>query len=457
MRMKPFVAVGMGMLLLLLCPRVDWAQSEDRVRQLEQDLSRMRQDIEALKRERADAGKEAYHFPITLGASITVRYDSTSIEDKPDVRFEDEQAGFRTRDRFWAEFTPDGPVNAGIRLTTGENSNPVSPFVRFGELGRSRSFNLDQFWIAVRPWQFFDKNPRDKLPADVAIIGGRMPQPFWRGDWGTWKSEMIWDNDISPEGFAVQIKVPKLAPDFSLQATAGYFVIEEVENLRFNGLIGDTYMVAGQIKAEYKPLAAAAVSLYSFNRLNAGLFAPAFNPLTGVTLTPGASAILLRETALQRTNIQVNYGPNASGFVEDSFTVFNFTGQLHYPLPILPALATEIFLVGDYANNLSVSQAEQGYGITLGLRGGGKEGTKINPFHIWVTFRDVSNDATLSTFADSDLGAGTGYRGFGTGVNYRIHKNLLMQVAGFAFERRIGLSQEDIYWKRVYVDLVANF
>lgn len=457
MRMKPLMAVGMGIVMLLLCPRMNWAQSDERMRQLEQELSRMRQDVEALKKERAEAGKQPYQFPITLGASITVRYDSTSIEDKPDVRFEDEQAGFRTRDRFWAEFTPDGPVNAGIRLSTGENPNPVSPFVRFGDLGRSKSFNIDQFWIAVRPWQLFDNRGRDALPADVAIIAGRMPQPFWRGGWGTWNSEMIWDSDVSPEGFALQIKVPKVAPNFSIQGTAGYFVIEEVENLRFTGLIGDTYLVAGQIKAEYKPIGALAVSYYNFNRLNAGLFAQNFNPLVGATLTQGTTAFLLREPALQRTNIQINYGPNASGFVEDSFSVINFTGQLHYALPVLPALAPEVFLVGDYANNLNVGQAKQGYGITVGLRGGGKEGSKINPFHIWATFRDVSNDATLSTFADSDLGAGTGYRGVGTGVNYRFHKNLLMQVAGFAFERRLGLSREDIYWKRVYVDLVANF
>ena len=453
MTLRSLIAGGVGLLLLVLSPGLSGAQtSDERMRQLENELLRMRQDVEALKKDRA-AAAQPYQFPINIGASITIRYDVTSIEDKADIRYDDRRDGFRTRDRFWAEYTPDGPVNAGVRLSTGETPNPVSPFVRFGDLFRSKSCNLDQFWIAVRPLQFFDTRPRDSLPADVAVILGRMPQPFWRGDWGTWRSEIIFDNDISPEGIALQMKA-NLAPDLQIVATGGYFVIQEVDDFRFAGLTGDTFLAAGQIKAEYKPIGAVAVSLYGYNRLNAGEFTPSFNPLTGATVTPGTAAILLRDTNLQRTNNQISLGTGAVGFVKDTFNVFNFTAQLHYPLPVLVALAPQIFLVGDYANNLSVAKDKQGYGITLGLRGGGKEGTGVNPFHIWFTYRNVDNGATLATFADSDLGAGTGYRGIGTGVNYRLHKNLLVQIAGFAFD---GFPMKDVYWRRVFFDVVANF
>src|SRR5262249_50822358 len=173
--------------------------------------------------------------------------------------------------------------------------NPTSPFVRFGDLFRSKSFNLDQFWIAIRPIQFFDSRPRDYLPADVAVILGRMPQPFWRGDWGTWRSEMIFDNDISPEGIALQLKTT-LPFGLQIVATGGYFVIEEVDDFRFVGLTGDTFLAAGQIKAEYKPIGAVAVSLYGYNRINAGLFAPSFNPIAGAEAGQGTAAICLRDS-----------------------------------------------------------------------------------------------------------------------------------------------------------------
>src|SRR5438445_243433 len=244
MLLKSLIAGGVGVLMFMLHQSLNWAQSSDeRIRQLEQDLSRMRQDVEALKKESA----KPYKFPIDFGATVTVRYDVTSIEDKLDLRYDDRRDGFRTRDRFWAEYTPDGPVNAGVRLSTGETPNPTSPFVRFGDLFRSKSFNLDQFWIAVRPIQFFDARPRDSLPA--------------------------------------------------------------------------------------------AVALYSYNRLNAGLVAPSFNPVAGGEAGQGTAAILLRDPGLQRTNNQINFNvPTAVGFVSNTFNVLNFTAQLHYPLPVLVAL-----------------------------------------------------------------------------------------------------------------------
>src|SRR5215831_5404877 len=88
MRMQFRIAVGVGMVMLLLYPSLNWAQtSDERLRQLEQELLRMRQDVEALKKTAA----QPYQFPINLGASITVRYDVTSVEDKADVRLDTEQ------------------------------------------------------------------------------------------------------------------------------------------------------------------------------------------------------------------------------------------------------------------------------------------------------------------------------------------------------------------------------
>src|SRR5215469_961862 len=131
MRMQFRIAVGVGMVMLLLYPSLNWAQtSDERLRLLEQELLRMRQDIEALKKTTA----QPYQFPINIGASITIRYDVTSVEDKTQARLDELRNGFRTRDRFWAEYTPDGPVNAGIRLSTGETPNPTVAFVRFGDL-----------------------------------------------------------------------------------------------------------------------------------------------------------------------------------------------------------------------------------------------------------------------------------------------------------------------------------
>ena len=429
------------------------AQESDaeRLRQLEQELERMREDLDIIRREQVNM-PILPKFPIVFGASITIRYDLTDVEDTTDLRLDEDRNGFRTRDRFSAEFRPDGPVNAGLRISTGENPNPTSPFIRMGDLFRSKSFNLDQFYIIVRPIKFFDPRPLDQQPVDFSFQVGKIPQPFWRADIGTWHSEIIWDDDVSPEGAALQFRAHNLLPFLKLEATGGYFIVEEVDDFRFSGLTGDTYLVAGQLKAEVGP-AALGFAFYSYERLNSGLRSPSFDPTTGAFLQPGQTAFLLRDE-LQRTNNQITFGPGALGFVEDDFQIINVTGLVHVSLPFLPDIGPEVFLAGDYVNNLSVDEDEDGYSITLGLRGGGQEGGRLNPFALWFTYRDVDNDATLATFADSDLGGGTGYKGFEAGMNYRLHKHLLVQITGYSYD---GFPDKDNYWRRVFFDLVANF
>jgi Putative porin len=430
-----------------------WAQESDpeRLRRLEQELERMREELDVIRREQVNM-PILPKFPVVFGANITIRYDLTDVEDPTDLRLDEDRNGFRTRDRFSAEFRPDGPVNAGLRISTGEDPNPASPFIRMGDLFQSQPFNLDQFYIIVRPIKFFDTRPLDQQPVDLSFQVGKIPQPFWRADIGTWHSEIVWDDDVSPTGAALQFRLQNLVPFFKLEATGGYFIVQEVDDFRFAGLTGDTYLVAGQLKAEVGP-AALGFAFYNYEDLNAGLRSPSFDPTTGAFVQPGQSAFLLRD-GLQRTNNRITFGPEALGFVDDNFQIINATALVHLPLPFLPDIAPEVFLAGDYVNNLSVDEDDDGFSVTIGLRGGGQEGGFLNPFTLWFTYRNVDNDATLATFADSDLGAGTGYEGFEAGVNYRLHKNLLVQITGYSFD---GFPDKDNYWRRVFFDLVANF
>ena len=446
---------GAVVAVVMVCGHVSLGRAQEgsdaeRLRQLEREMERMREELDLLKKE--DLTMElSPKFPVKFGAGITIRYDLTDVEDPTDVRLDENRDGLRTRSRFSAIFEPDGPVNAGLRISTGENPNPTSPFIRLGDLFRSKSFNLDQFYIIVRPIQFFDARPRSEFPIDLALQIGKIPQPFWRATRGTWNSEIIWDDDVSPEGVAIKLTAPKLLPFLQLEATGGYFILEEADNFRFAGLTGDTYLVAGQLKAEVAPVALA-FTFYNYDRLNAGLRAPSFDPTTGAFLAPGQTAFLLRD-GLQRTNNQITFGPGALGFVDDTFQIINLTGLVALPLPV-PILSSEVFLAGDYVKNLSVEENDQGWSITAGLRGGGGEGSILNPFTLWFTYRDVDADATLATFADSDLGGGTDYRGFEVGANYRLHKHLLLQISGFAYN---GSPNKGNHWTRVFFDVVATF
>jgi hypothetical protein len=490
--MKSLLAVVMAVCMLLLQTGSIWAQQArgdaERIRQLEEELLKLQQEqerlkktLEDIKKETTETRKEAIETrkeatesnlllqelkKIKVGASITLRYDQTEVEDQTDLLLEDNQIeGLRTRIRLSVEYTPIERLTAAVRLSTGEDPNPTSPFIPLGNTFRSRSFNLDQFYFIIRPLKSFEPLTSSELLKpleDASFTLGKMPLPFWRGDRGTWRSEMIWDDDISPEGIVFQTPIPTGLSFLRIDNTVGYFSVSEVTDLRFTGLTGDTYLVADQLKLGVEPLPAtgvtAAVAVYHYQNLNAGLRSPSFVPGSSAFVSPGTNAILMRE-GLQRTNNRITFGPGAEGFVASEFTFLNFTGQAYVTLPAhwlervkLAFLRPEIFVTGDYVNNLRVSQEDQGYGITVGLRGGGQG--KVAPFNIWYTYRDVSADATLSAFADSDLGAGTAYRGFEFGANYRLLRNLLAQFSYLDFE---GFPRKDNGVTRWFFDLVYSF
>jgi len=109
------------------------------------------------------------------------------------------------------------------------------------------------------------------------------------------------------------------------------------------------------------------------------------------------------------------------------------------------------FLVGEYLHNFSVDVDRNGYGVTAGVtKGGAAKGA----YTAWLTYRDVDADATLGTYADSDLGAGTDYRGFQVGLSYRLRPSLLGRFAYHDFK---GSPAKTNAIRRVFLDLIRPF
>ncbi|MBI4640324.1 MAG: putative porin, partial [Candidatus Tectomicrobia bacterium] len=277
--MRLFVAVVVVVLMIFLQIGPGWAQSDaDRIRQMEQDLAKIRQDLEALK-------KEPAKLPLKFGLSVTFRIDQSEIEDEQDLLLEDNEIeALRARIRFSVEYIdPQSRVTGGIRLSTGEDPNPTSPFITLGNSFRSRSFNIDQYYLTYKPLKFYEQF---KVFEDVALTFGKIPMPFWRGDRGTWRSELVWDDDINPEGALLRIPItfPDL-PSVQIENVFGYFAVNWLGDVRFEGLTRDTYLIADQFKIKVDPVPTAGVTVafavYNYQNLNAGLRAPNFRPDLG--------------------------------------------------------------------------------------------------------------------------------------------------------------------------------
>jgi hypothetical protein len=389
------------------------------------------------------------NLPIKFGASVTVRSDTIDVEDQTDLLLNDDRAtAMRARIRLWAEYKePDAPVNGGLRLSAGETPSPAGSFPLLGNALRPETFGLDQFWVSVRPF-----SDREVAAATV----GKVPLPFWRGDRGTYRSQMVWDHDISPVGAVLTntfYKKRKEDREYHVANTLGFFVLEDLPEARFGGIVGKTTLVADQVRF-HAPHVGLALAYYGYDNLNAGLRSPNFTPGQGAFLLPGTNAFFMRP-GFQLTNNRVNYGPGAEGFVRDDFDIWNAIGEVDFALPFLRGLGRpQVFLLADYAHNSSVPDDGDGYYLTAGLYGGGWGGTRLHPWGVHFTWADVDADATVAAFANSDLGGGTNYKGWEVGASYRYTRNVLFSATYFNYD---GHPNKDSFVKRLYLDVVWDF
>jgi putative porin len=361
-------------------------------------------------------------LPIRMYANVNLRQDYQRPQDKADTLLDPNRIdGLLTRLRFGMEFKDaQATVSGGLRVSAGETPNPTAPFMRLGDAFRPVTFGLDQFYVDVRPL-------KDK--ARLYFTLGKMPLPFWRGDKGTARAEMTWDDDISPVGGAVNLSFYKNDDSsVTFDTTGGYFIVEWFRQDRFAGLVGDTWLVADQVKLKVHRVTIAG-SYYDWEHLNSGARAPSFVPGSSAVLYPGTNAFLLRPGP-QHTNAEITLGPGAFGFASDRFRIVDLLGQVSVPVGLPWLGRSELFVLGQFAHNFSVPQEKDGWGGTVGLTGGDLK-RKFHPYTLWFTYRKVDADAALGTFADSDLGGGTDVKGFEISADYRVTKNLAPYVSYF--------------------------
>ena len=388
-------------------------------------------------------------LPIKFGGTVTVRSDTVDVEDQTDLSLgDDRESAMRARIRLWAEYRePDAPVNGGLRLSAGETPSPAGSFPRLGNALRPEAFGLDQFYVSVRPF---------KNREAFAVTVGKIPLPFWRGDRGTYRSQMIWDHDISPVGGALKNTLYQRREkerEYRVENTLAYFVLEDLPEARFDGIVGKTSLVADQVRF-HAPHVGLALAYYGYDNLNAGLRSPNFTPGQGAFLSPGTSAFFQRP-GFQLTNNRINYGPGAEGFVRDHFRIWNATGEVDFAFPYLRRMGRpQVFLLADYAHNTSVPHDGDGYYLTTGLYGGGWNGTRVHPWGVHFGWADVDADTTVAAFANSDLGGGTNYRGWEVGANYRYTRNLLFSATYFDYD---GHPHKDSFVKRLFLDALWDF
>ena len=286
---------------------------------------------------------------------------------------------------------------AGLRLTTGNLSSPVTRNANLANSNRPVNFVVDRYYI---DWSAGDTYR-------MMARGGRMPNP-WMG------SDLIWDDDLTFEGLTMTGRWVRPGPGSAqVFLTAGAFPLQDVE-LKSR----DPWLLGGQLGARLYVGDQAAVSF------SAGLFD--YRNVVGLRNTPASNLNDFSAPAfLQKGNtlfdIRNDTDPNTQLFgLAADYRLFNANVLID-----LGAWCgctdsesdVHVRFIGDYVKNVGFNENEVAARVGQRVKGRttGYEGRlqvgwpQLSQFGAWRAtgmWKYLERDAVLDAFAESDFHLG---------------------------------------------------
>lgn len=369
---------------------------------------------------------------------------------------------FRERLRLAIDTDITESLKAGVRLSTGNLRDPVSTNQTMGQTGSRYEFSVDRAYLE------YDKH--DEMGFNwLTLSGGRLKNPFYVGGGEfTGGSELVWDTDLSFEGFAgtyrynlgTQNKMGHGAK--MLYATLGAFPLQEAQ---FSN--NDKWLFAGQLGLDW--------GFSNNDMLRMGL---AYYDYKNVTAkrnqtASGTCDLNSRENTASRPEFM--QGGNTLAMICREGT---FNDPVLSPYPGMVGLASDFNIVNvnmrydmalfdpvfvtfsaDYAKNLGFNSAEVTANRSLGgVLGSGSINEQTSAWQIrtdlgslrldkpgnWSTFiayKYVGSDAVLDAYSDSDFHlGGTNAKGWVLGGNYALWNNVWLTSRWFSTEAVYGPS-----------------
>ncbi len=323
-------------------------------------------------------------------------------------------------------------VMAGVRITTGNTSDPVSTNQTLGTTSNKYSLVLDRAFIKGEPWDW------------LSASGGRIPNPFFSTD-------LVWDDDVNFEGAAVTFK-PWAKANLSAKPffTLGAFPLQEVETSTTN-LAKDKWLYGAQLGLDWRSGA--------YSRWRFGLAYYDYRNVTGVRNSLPTANAFYDGTAPQyrqkgNSLYIIDTDANNNGTQDDpvwglasEYRLANLTASLdlaHFD-PI------HVIFSGDVVKNLGYDAtqvaARMGAGYedrTLGWQARITVGKPVielpGDWQVFAGYRHLERDAVLDAFADSDFRlGGTDSGGYFIGGAYGLDRNAWVSLKWLSADELDGL------------------
>ena len=328
-----------------------------------------------------------------LRYEIVDRASDNSTANDADGHLDTDRA--RIRFRFGARAHVYEDLDFVFRLSTGGDTASTSGNTTLDGTFGNEAISLN---LAYGSWEFMN---------GLIVQGGKVKNPFM-------KSEVVWDNDVNPEGLS-QIYQQKLG-DTTLQFVAGQYIVEETD--RKNNIDSDdVILLAWQAQLHQKTKAGKfkfAVAWYDYHHLT--------DQGSAITKQLG-SGDGQRNSQVTGTDVNTTNMQTLDFMADWSSPIGSKHGNLFYEY----ALNTSADAPA--GNNTIAQNLDTAW--QLGLKFGDKNVKKAGQWQIKTLYRVVQQDAVFYALTDSSFHqGGTNAKGIEVGAKYAIRKGMQL---GYTF------------------------
>ena len=361
-----------------------------------------------MKAYQSKSGMPDWVNQIKLYGDLRGRWDFITTEnDAPGAAAPNkDRSRFRYRLRVGATVTMKEDFELGFRLTSSEansfGGDPISGNSTFQDNGSKKFVYID---LAYGKW-----TPIKSGPWLMSGTIGKMENPFL-------VSDMVFDPDYTPEGFALQGGYA-INADHGLKLNAGVFMLDEIN--QGAQASDDPYLLGVQLRydAKWTPKLSSTVGLAWM-----GLF---HEQNLGNGAVPNVNVGNTRYTAAT--------GPHLAGDLVANFTPVIVDASVTYNLDSFP-LYTGPFPIrvgAEYMVNSGADENNEGYWAGVFFGKAGKKGG----WELSYRYKRLEADAWYEEFVDSDTGAyrqTSGVTGSGQTAGYRPGTGVQGHVAKLAY------------------------
>jgi hypothetical protein len=357
-----------------------------------------------------------WYETIRIGGDLRCRGELIKLE----IRDQDTRARIRARLRVTGEVSESWSV--GLGLATGTD-DPVSANTTLTGGFSRKGIMLDLAYIDFHPAAL----------AGFRATAGKMDLPFETAE----KTELMWDNDLKPEGLAFAYRRGG-------GAGAGIFMNGGLFNIRDTDPdnLGEAWMIGGQagLDAELPGDAGLMIAAGYFN----------YEGAIGRYGFYRANEFYGNTTRLWEGTTEIGgYSYYYRGYAND-FNIFEALGVFDFALREWADMA----VYGDYVNNTSADDRNVGW-----LAGGSaSRGRDRGAVKLYANYRRLEADAVIGAFTDSDfIGGGTDGKGWEIGCAVGAAKGVDVRATYFRDVKNIAERSYETGYERFQLDVLAKF